>query len=109
MKNSLANCLTKYRTPFTKRSRKTNRGDLRRLAPRKKLLKSLWILANPSALFGFLREPQSLRWPPNSKGDTAMIPALERIKETKTDYSIETLALHAGTTADPVTGPMPTP
>lgn len=38
-----------------------------------------------------------------------MIPALERIKETETDYSIETLALHAGTTADPVTGAMLTP
>jgi len=38
-----------------------------------------------------------------------MITALERIKDTETDYSFETLALHAGTTADPVTGAMLTP
>ena len=38
-----------------------------------------------------------------------MITALERIKETETDYSFETLALHAGTKADPVTGAMLTP
>jgi hypothetical protein len=31
-----------------------NRGDLRRLAPRKKLLKAVRVLANRSALFGFL-------------------------------------------------------
>jgi cystathionine beta-lyase/cystathionine gamma-synthase len=38
-----------------------------------------------------------------------MITALERIEKTETDYSFETLALHAGTTADPATGAMLTP
>jgi len=37
-----------------------------------------------------------------------MITTLEAV-ETDTDYSFETLALHAGTTADPVTGAMLTP
>jgi len=38
-----------------------------------------------------------------------MITTLERIGKTETDYSFETLALHAGTSADPVTGAMLTP
>jgi len=37
-----------------------------------------------------------------------MITTLEAV-ETDTHYSFETLALHAGTTADPVTGAMLTP
>jgi cystathionine beta-lyase/cystathionine gamma-synthase len=37
-----------------------------------------------------------------------MVTTLEAV-ETDTDYSFETLALHAGTTADPVTGAMLTP
>ena len=37
-----------------------------------------------------------------------MVPTLEAV-DTDTDYSFETLALHAGTTADPVTGAMLTP
>src|SRR5438132_14055845 len=38
-----------------------------------------------------------------------MITTLEPIEKAETDYSFETLALHAGTTADPVTGAMLTP
>jgi cystathionine beta-lyase/cystathionine gamma-synthase len=38
-----------------------------------------------------------------------MITALERFKETEADYSFETLALHAGTKADSVTGALLTP
>jgi len=38
-----------------------------------------------------------------------MITTLERIEKAETDYCFETLALHAGTTADPVTGAMLTP
>lgn len=38
-----------------------------------------------------------------------MITTLECIEKTETDYSFETLALHGGTTADPVTGAMLTP
>jgi cystathionine beta-lyase/cystathionine gamma-synthase len=38
-----------------------------------------------------------------------MITTLERIEKTGTGYCFETLALHAGTTADPVTGAMLTP
>jgi cystathionine beta-lyase/cystathionine gamma-synthase len=38
-----------------------------------------------------------------------MITTLEALETTETDYSFETLALHAGTTADPVTGAMLTP
>jgi hypothetical protein len=56
----------------------------------------VWILANPSALFGFLRAPQSLRWPPKSKGETAMITTLERIEKTETDYCFETLSMFQG-------------
>ena len=37
-----------------------------------------------------------------------MVTTLDAV-ETDTDYSFETLALHAGTTADPVTGAMLTP
>ena len=38
-----------------------------------------------------------------------MITTLESIEKTEIDYCFETLALHAGTTADPVTGAMLTP
>src|ERR1700751_1328042 len=38
-----------------------------------------------------------------------MITALESIEKPETHYCFETLALHAGTTADPVTGAMLTP
>jgi len=38
-----------------------------------------------------------------------MITAVEPIEKTQTDYCFETLALHAGTTPDPVTGAMLTP
>ena len=38
-----------------------------------------------------------------------MITTVERIEKTETDYCFETLALHAGATADPVTGAMLTP
>jgi cystathionine beta-lyase/cystathionine gamma-synthase len=38
-----------------------------------------------------------------------MITTLECIEKTETDYCFETLALHAGTTPDPVTGAMLTP
>ena len=38
-----------------------------------------------------------------------MITALESVEKPETHYCFETLALHAGTTADPVTGAMLTP
>jgi cystathionine beta-lyase/cystathionine gamma-synthase len=38
-----------------------------------------------------------------------MITAVDPIEKTQTDYCFETLALHAGTTPDPVTGAMLTP
>jgi cystathionine beta-lyase/cystathionine gamma-synthase len=66
------------------------------------------IHSNPSALFGFLRAPPPFDCCTTTKGKSAMITTLEAV-ETDTRYSFETLALHAGTTADPVTGAMLTP
>jgi hypothetical protein len=50
----IGECLTEFRSPFTKDETKIRRGDLRRLAPRKKLLKSCADSSESLCAFQFL-------------------------------------------------------